>query len=140
MRFFPSSPPSSTGRLTAIAPAPYFEGYIGRQSLLYIRDIRGTAMADEQTEDEERPCLHCLIVDVVDSYFAEYPVSDDEPDAIDTDEVLTALAKTVAELTCSQDAAARQSVIEQLMRGIMEYDAEYRQQDEMGRPGSHARH
>jgi len=97
-------------------------------------------MADEQTEDEERPCLHCLIVDVIDSYFAEYPVSDDEPDAIDTDEVLTALAKTVAELTCSQDAAARQSVIEQLMRGIMEYDAEYRQQDEMGRPGSHARH
>ena len=97
-------------------------------------------MADEQTEDEERPCLHCLIVDVVDSYFSEYPVSDDEPDAIDTDEVLTALAKTVAELTCSQDPAIRQSMIEQLMRGVMEYDAEYRQQDEMGRPGSHARH
>ena len=97
-------------------------------------------MADEQTEDEERPCLHCLIVDAVDSYFAEYPVSDDEPDAIDTDEVLTALAKTVAELTCSQDATVRQSMIEQLMRGVMEYDAEYRQQDEMGRPGSHARH
>jgi len=97
-------------------------------------------MADEQTEDEERPCLHCLIVDVVDGYFAEYPVSAEEPDVIDTDEVLTALAKTVAELTCSQDATTRQSMIEQLMRGVMEYDAEYRQQDEMGRPGSHARH
>jgi len=97
-------------------------------------------MADERTEDEDRPCLHCLIVDVLDSYFAEYPVSADEPDVIDTDEVLTALAKTVAELTCSQDAATRQSMIEQLMRGVMEYDAEYRQQDEMGQPGSHARH
>jgi len=97
-------------------------------------------MADEQTEDEERPCLHCLIVDVVDGYFAEYPVSADEPDVIDTDEVLTALAKTVAELTCSQDVATRQTMIEQLMRGVMEYDAEYRQQDEMGQPGSHARH
>jgi hypothetical protein len=57
-------------------------------------------MADEQGDDEERPCLHCLIVEVVDGFFAEYPVSADAPDVIDTDEVITALAKTVAELTC----------------------------------------
>jgi hypothetical protein len=97
-------------------------------------------MADEQSDDEERPCLHCLIVEVVDSFFAEYPVSADVPDAIDTDEVITALAKTVAELTCGQDVATRQNIIEQLNRGIMEYDAEYRQQDELGQAGSHARH
>jgi hypothetical protein len=97
-------------------------------------------MADEQGDDEERPCLHCLIVEVVDSFFAEYPVSAEAPDIIDTDEVITALAKTVAELTCSQDAATRQNIIEQLNRGIMEYDAEYRQQDELGQAGSHARH
>jgi hypothetical protein len=50
------------------------------------------------------------------------------------------LAKTVAELTCGQDAATRQNIIEQLTRGVMEYDAEYRQQDELGQAGSHARH
>jgi hypothetical protein len=97
-------------------------------------------MADEQGDDEERPCLHCLIVEVVDGFFAEYPVSADAPDVIDTDEVITALAKTVAELTCGQDAATRQTIIDQLTQGVMEYDAEYRQQDQLGQAGSHARH
>ena len=97
-------------------------------------------MAEEQNEDEERPCLHCLIVEMIDDFFAEYPVSTDEPEAIDTEEVITAVAKTVAELTYSQDAAGRQNMIEQLMREIMNYDAEYRQQDEMGAAGSGARH
>ena len=97
-------------------------------------------LADEQSDDEERPCLHCLIVEVVDGFFAEYPVSTDVPDAIDTDEVITALAKTVAELTCGQDATSRQNLIEQLMREVMKYDADFRQQDELGTPGSGARH
>jgi hypothetical protein len=97
-------------------------------------------MADEQNEDEERPCLHCLIVEVVDSFFAEYPVSAEAPDTIDTNEVITALAKTVAELTCGQDAATRQNIIDQLTRDVIEYDAEYRQQDQLGQAGSHARH
>jgi hypothetical protein len=96
-------------------------------------------MADDQ-DDEERPCLHCLLVEAIDSFFAEYPASTDEPDKVDTDEVLTALAKTVAELTCSQDAAGRQKVIEQFMRDVMQYDAEFRQQDELGDAGSIARH
>jgi hypothetical protein len=97
-------------------------------------------MADDQDDDEERPCLHCLIVEVIDSFFAEYPVSAEEPDAVDTDEVITAMAKTVAELTYEQDAAGRQNMIEQLMREIMNYDTEYRQQEELGRTGSAARH
>ncbi|HWX84115.1 MAG TPA: hypothetical protein VNZ48_11015 [Xanthobacteraceae bacterium] len=97
-------------------------------------------VADEQGDDEERPCLHCLIVEVVDSFFAEYPVSAEAPDTIDTDEVITALAKTVAELTCGQDAATRQTIIDQLTRDVIEYDAEYRQQDQLGQAGSHARH
>ncbi len=97
-------------------------------------------MSDDLNEDEERPCLHCLIVEVIDNFFAEYPVSTDEPDTVDTDEVITAIAKTVAELTCSQDGAGRQNMIEQLMREVMKYDAEYRQQDELGRAGSDARH
>ncbi len=100
-------------------------------------------MADdqnEQNEEEERPCLHCLIVEVIDDFFAEYPVSTDEPDAIDTEEVIVAVAKTVAELTYSQSAAGRQKMIEQLTREIMNYDAEYRRQDELGAAGSGARH
>ena len=97
-------------------------------------------MSDEHDANEERPCLHCLMVELIDNFFAEYPVSNDEPDTVDPDEVVTAVAKTVAELTCGQDAAGRQNLIELLMREVMKYDAEYRQQDELGTAGSAARH
>jgi hypothetical protein len=99
-------------------------------------------MADDrnENEDEEPPCLHCLIVEVIDSFFAEYPVSAEEADAASVDEVVTAVAKTVAELTCAQDSTGRQNLIEQLMREVMHYDAEFRQQDALGVAGSAARH
>ena len=63
-----------------------------------------------------------------------------ESDTIDTDEVIIAIAKTVAELTCSQDSTIRQKLIEQLMREIMNYDAEFRRDDGTGAIGSAARH
>jgi hypothetical protein len=94
-------------------------------------------MSVEQFENEERPCLHCLMVDLIDDFFAEYKATSCEEDAIDTDEVIVAVAKTVAELTSSQDGAVRQKIIEQLMRQIMEYDAEFRKENETG---SSARH
>jgi hypothetical protein len=97
-------------------------------------------MSDDRAENEERPCLHCLIVEQIDDFFAEYPVATGELNMIDTDEVIIAVAKTVADLTSSQDAAVRQNMIEQLMREIMNYDAEFRQQDAMGADRSHARH
>jgi hypothetical protein len=97
-------------------------------------------MSDDQEANEERRCLHCEIVELIDEFFAENPVATGEPDTIDTDEVITAVAKTVAELTSSQDGAIRQNMIEQLMREIMNYDAEFRQQDAMGTDRSHARH
>jgi len=97
-------------------------------------------MSDNQDVKEERPCLHCLIVELIDDFSAEYPAASGEPDTIDTDEVITAVAKVVAELTCSQEGAVRQSMIEQLMHEIMNYDAEFRQQDAMGTDRSHARH
>jgi hypothetical protein len=97
-------------------------------------------MSDDPDQSQERPCLHCLIVDLVDDFYAEYPAAPDETATLDTDEVLSAVAKTVAELTCSRDAAVRQTMIEQLMREIMNYDAEFREQDAMGTPGSGARH
>ena len=39
-------------------------------------------------------------------------------ETIDPDEVVTAIAKTVAGLTCSQDGAIRQQLIEQLVRRL----------------------
>ena len=97
-------------------------------------------MSGDQEANEERPCLHCLIVELIDDFFAENPVATDEPNVIDPDELITAVAKTVAELTSSHSGTVRQSMIEQLMRGIMKYDTEFRQQEAMGTPLSDARH
>jgi hypothetical protein len=94
----------------------------------------------EQRDDQERPCLHCMIVELIDDFFAEYPANTGESDTIDTSEVITAIAKTVAELTCSQDSAIRQQLIELLMREIMNYDAKFRRGDGTGAIGSAARH
>ena len=96
-------------------------------------------MPDER-DDQERPCLHCLMVELIDDFFAEYPVATGEPDTIDPDEVVTAIAKTVAELTCSQDGTVRQQLIEQLMREITDYDTEFRRDAGTSATGSDARH
>ena len=93
-----------------------------------------------ERDDQERPCLHCMMVELIDDFFAEYPAASGEPDAIDTDEVVTAIAKTVAELTCGQDGTIRQQLIEQLVREIMDYDAEFRRDAGTGAIGSGARH
>lgn len=94
----------------------------------------------EQQDSQERPCLHCMMVELIDQFFAEYPATGGEPDTIDTDEVVTAIAKTVAELTCSQNDSIRQQIIEKLMREIMDYDAEFRRDGGTGAIGSDARH
>ena len=97
-------------------------------------------MSEDQEVGEERPCLHCLMVELIDNFFAEYPVATGEPNTIDTDEVITAVAKTVAELTSSQERAVRQNMIEHLKREIINFDVEFRQQEAMGVPSSDARH
>jgi hypothetical protein len=79
-----------------------------------------------------------MMVELIEDFFAEYPAASGEPDTIDTDEVIIALAKTVADLTCSQNS--RQQIIETLMREIMEYDAEFRREDASGAISSAARH
>ncbi len=91
-------------------------------------------------DNQERPCLHCIMTELIEEFFDEYPAITSEPDAIDTDEVITAVAKTVAELTCSQNGTIRQQIIEKLMREIMNYDAEFRREDTIGVTGSAARH
>ena len=93
-----------------------------------------------ERDDQERPCLHCMMLELIDDFFAEYPAASGEPDAIDTDEVVTAIAKTVAELTYGQDGTIRQQLIEQLMREIIDYDAEFRRDGGTGAIGSDARH
>jgi hypothetical protein len=94
----------------------------------------------EAQHPEERPCLHCMMVELIEDFFAENPVMSGEPDTIDTDEVITALAKTVADLTCSQNGTVRQQIIETLTREITEYDAEFRCEDASGAVTSVARH
>ncbi len=54
-----------------------------------------------------------MIVELIEQFFDEYPAS--EPDTIDTDEVITAVAK-ISRLTCSQNGTIRQQMIEKLMR------------------------
>ena len=82
-------------------------------------------MSDNTETNEERPCLHCLIGDVIDDFYADYGSLSGEKDAIDVDEIITALAKTVAELTFGSDAALRQQVLEGLMREISQFEAEF---------------
>jgi hypothetical protein len=94
----------------------------------------------EAQDTEERPCLHCMMVELIEDFFAENPAVSGEPETIDTDEVIVALAKTVADLMCSQNSTVRQQIIETLMREIMEYDAEFRREDASGAVSSVVRH
>src|SRR6478752_4590470 len=95
-----------------------------------------------EREDQERPCLHCMMVELIDDFFAEYPATagSDKVDTEEADEVIDAIAKTIAELTSQQDGFIRQQVIEQMMRQIMHYDAEFRREEAPAAVGSHAKH
>ena len=95
-----------------------------------------------EREDQERPCLHCMMVELIDDFFADYPATagSDKVDTSEADEVIDAIAKTVAELTSQQDGAIRQQVIEQLMRQIMNYDAEFRREESTSAVSSNAKH
>jgi hypothetical protein len=81
-----------------------------------------------------------MIVELIDDFFDEYPAVTGETETIDPDEVVTAIAKTVAEFTHGQDGTIRQQLIEQLMREIMDYDAEFRREAGTSAMGSDARH
>src|ERR1700756_1165899 len=85
----------------------------------------------QERENEERPCLHCMVAELIADFFAESPATagSEKVDTAEADEVIDAVAKTVAELTSQQDGFIRQQVIEQLMRQIMHYDAEFRDEE-----------
>ena len=82
-------------------------------------------MSDSSESNDERPCLHCLIADVIDDFYAEYGSLSGEKDAVDVDEIIAALAKTVAEMTYGSNAALRQRILEDLMREISEFESEF---------------
>ena len=96
----------------------------------------------EKQNDQDRPCLHCMMVELIDDFFVENPATagSDKVDTGEADEVIDAIAKTVAELTSQQDGVIRQQVIEQLMQQIMHYDGEFRQEKAMPAVGSTAMH
>jgi hypothetical protein len=98
-------------------------------------------MAEPENE-QARPCLHCIIVELIDDFFAENPAIawSDKVDTSEADEVIDAIAKTVAELTSQQDGAIRQQVIDHLMQQLMHYDREFRQEDAAAAIASRARH
>jgi hypothetical protein len=82
-----------------------------------------------------------MMVELIDDFFAEYLATTGGSDKVDigeADEVIVAIAKTLAELTSSQDGAIRQQLVEQLTHEIMNYDASSRRR--CGVIGSHARH
>lgn len=81
-----------------------------------------------------------MMVELLDEFFTEYPAATGEPETIDTDEVIAAIAKMVAELTCGQDGTFRQQIVEQLMRQIMDYDAEFRREDRKAAISPRVRH
>ena len=64
----------------------------------------------------------------------------DKVDTAEADEVIDAIAKTVAELTSQQDGVIRQQLIEQLMRQVMNDDAEFRREEATSAVGSSAKH
>ncbi|HEY4858344.1 MAG TPA: hypothetical protein VII14_00220 [Xanthobacteraceae bacterium] len=92
-------------------------------------------MSDTEGSNDERPCLHCLIADTIDDFYAEYGSLSGEKDTIDMDEIISALGKTVAELISGSDPSLRQRIIEDLMSEISRFEAEY-----ASAPGSDMRH
>jgi hypothetical protein len=83
-----------------------------------------------------------MMVELIDEFFAEYPATagSDKVDTDEADEVIDAIAKTVAELTSQQDEVIRQHVIEQLMGQIMHYDGEFRREEATSAVSSNAMH
>jgi hypothetical protein len=93
-----SSPPSCTSKINGLAAS-----FIPRESLVSalcpysqcragLRHRRGRkrkgereAFMSDEREDQERPCLHCMIVELIDDFFSEYPATAGS-DKVDTDE------------------------------------------------------
>ena len=92
-------------------------------------------MSENPEANDERPCLHCLIGDLIDEFYGDYGSLSGEIDTIDLDEIITALAKTVADMTFGSDAVLRQRILDHLTHEISQFEAEFANPS-----GSDARH
>jgi hypothetical protein len=92
-------------------------------------------MSDNPGSSDERPCLHCLIADLIDEFYAEYGSPEGEKDTVDVDEIISALGEVIAEMTYGSDAAVRQRVLEHLTREVARFEEEY-----ANSPASDVRH
>jgi hypothetical protein len=97
-------------------------------------------MSDSSEANAERPCLHCLIGDLIDEFYEEFGSPNGEPNTSDASEILSALAKTVAEMTYDSDAAQRRRMVEDLLRDIAKFETEFRDGNPDETPSSNARH
>ena len=87
---------------------------------------------DTGGSNDERPCLHCLIGDTIEEFYAEYGTLSGEKEAIDVDEIISALGKVVAELISAEPAMSG-AIIECLKSEISRFEAE----DASGLSGMH---
>jgi hypothetical protein len=97
-------------------------------------------MADNAEAEDERPCLHCLIGDLIDEFYGEYGSPSGEPDVVDAGEIMMALAKTIAEITYDSDAVQRRELMDEFIREIAKCEAEFRDRATVEGPTSGARH
>jgi hypothetical protein len=88
-------------------------------------------MSDTEGSSDERPCLHCLIGETIEDFYADYGTLSGETEAIDVEEIISALGKTMAELLAGFEPSLRQPIIDELMSEISRFEAEY-----AGEPGS----
>jgi hypothetical protein len=82
-------------------------------------------MSENPEANDDRPCLHCLVGDLINEFYAEHGSLSGESDTIDVDEIITALAKIVADMTSSCDTTLRQRILEDLRREIARFQAEF---------------
>jgi hypothetical protein len=97
-------------------------------------------MSQTTESNDERPCLHCLIGDLIDEFYEEFGSPDGEPGMIDTTELLSALAKTFAEFSYDYDAAQRQRLLQDFISEVAKFEAEFQEAKMNEAPGSDARH
>ncbi len=97
-------------------------------------------MSQTTESNDERPCLHCLIGDLIDEFYEEFGSTSGEPDTIDTAELLSALAKTFAEFSYDYDAAQRQRMLQDFISDVAKFEAEFQEAKMNEAPGSDARH
>jgi hypothetical protein len=97
-------------------------------------------MTQTTEPNDERPCLHCLIGDLIDEFYEEYGSTSGEPEVIDTAELVSALAKTFAEFSHDYEPAQRQRLLQDFINEVAKFEVEFQEAKINEVPGSDARH